>query len=353
MAACFENEDILSRKLTALYEGAGYSAYKVRKFEEYSLYIDNRNFLSDQHIITFTDNRGRLLALKPDITLSIMKNQQISQSSCEKLYYRESVYRFDKHAGEYREIDQIGLEVIGQVGLCATLEVLQLALDSLSIISPEGRLAISHMGLINAIMQGCALTENDREDALVALKNKSRHELSLILEKAGVCEEKKAAVLGLLSVHTPTALQDTLKDMGVTDYCRELLDLFGMLKELGYENRICFDFSVTQKTEYYNGLVFLGFVPGLSRPVLSGGRYDTLAKKFHPGCGAIGFAVYTDELLYHAAKEALDVEVLLIAPEEKSTQALSEAARLRGEGNRVRVEAAPPRGLRYGKLIEL
>ena len=48
--------------------------------------------------------------------------------------------------------------------------------------------------------------------------------------------------------------------------------------------------------EYYNGLVFQGYLQGMPRPLLKGGRYDLLMQKFTPGAGAIGFAVYLDKL---------------------------------------------------------
>lgn len=37
--------------------------------------------------------------------------------------------------------------------------------------------------------------------------------------------------------------------------------------------------------EYYNGLVFQGYLQGLPRPLLKGGRYDLLMQKFTPGPG--------------------------------------------------------------------
>lgn len=48
--------------------------------------------------------------------------------------------------------------------------------------------------------------------------------------------------------------------------------------------------------EYYNGLVLQGYLTGLPRAVLKGGRYDPLAAQFRPGARAIGFALYLDEL---------------------------------------------------------
>ena len=54
--------------------------------------------------------------------------------------------------------------------------------------------------------------------------------------------------------------------------------------------------TLAGEMEYYNGLVFQGYLKALPRPLLKGGRYDLLMQKFTPGAGAIGFAVYLDEL---------------------------------------------------------
>ena len=60
--------------LRSLYKAYGYLPFKMSKFEEYDLYVRNKDFLVSDSIITFTDTAGKLLALKPDVTLSIIKN---------------------------------------------------------------------------------------------------------------------------------------------------------------------------------------------------------------------------------------------------------------------------------------
>ena len=63
-----------SLELRGLYEKYGYRKYKMGKFEEYSLYFSNSNFLSSDKVLTFNDLDGRLLAMKPDVTLSVINN---------------------------------------------------------------------------------------------------------------------------------------------------------------------------------------------------------------------------------------------------------------------------------------
>ena len=89
--------------LRALYEAYGYKKYKMSKFEEYDLYAENKSFLAEGNIITFNDTHGKLLALKPDVTLSIVKNAV--NGTVLKEYYNENVYRAID--GEYREIMQV------------------------------------------------------------------------------------------------------------------------------------------------------------------------------------------------------------------------------------------------------
>lgn len=66
-------EERTIRALRLLYAKYGYKPYRMSKFEEYDLYANNRSFLPAGGAITFTDTNGRLMALKPDVTLSIAK----------------------------------------------------------------------------------------------------------------------------------------------------------------------------------------------------------------------------------------------------------------------------------------
>ena len=70
----FEEKVVFS--LRGLYSRYGYRQFKMSKFEEYDLYSKNKDFLVSDGVITFNDTNGKLLALKPDVTLSIIKNSK-------------------------------------------------------------------------------------------------------------------------------------------------------------------------------------------------------------------------------------------------------------------------------------
>ena len=90
--------------LRELYRRYGYLPYKMSRFEEYDLYVRNKDFLVSDQIITFADRNGKLLALKPDVTLSIIKNSPDRPGAVQKLYYNENVYRADSASRDIREI---------------------------------------------------------------------------------------------------------------------------------------------------------------------------------------------------------------------------------------------------------
>ena len=76
----------IALSLRDLYGRYGYRQYKMSKFEEYDLYARNKDFLISDSVITFTDTDGKLMALKPDVTLSIVNNS-MDCPGIRKLYY--------------------------------------------------------------------------------------------------------------------------------------------------------------------------------------------------------------------------------------------------------------------------
>lgn len=136
---CFRPAERTQLQLRGMYEKAGYHKYHMGRFEEYSLYQENRGFLSSDQVITFTDLDGRLLALKPDVTLGIAKNAQPAPGECKKYYYVEKVYRPSLESHTFEEINQMGLECIGAVNDDIIAQVLELAVHSLSACFPKSR----------------------------------------------------------------------------------------------------------------------------------------------------------------------------------------------------------------------
>ena len=187
------SEDQALLALSGLYESYGYTRFKMSRFEEYDLYVRNKDFLVSDQVITFTDRTGRLLALKPDVTLSIIKNG--STEGVRKVYYNENVYRVAPGSESFQEITQVGLECVGQIGDYEIAETVVLAVKSLSLLGRPFALELSHMGLVSAVLDGAGIPQKEKKNALRCIQHKSSHELQLL---CGTCGADNAHVQLLL-----------------------------------------------------------------------------------------------------------------------------------------------------------
>ena len=116
-------QERLVLKLRELYESYGYARFPMRRFEEYALYLENKSFLTSESVLSFTNASGQLMALKPDVTLSIVKRARPERGQVEKLYYHESVYRLSPTDHEFTEIGQLGVELLGDVDLLSLIHI--------------------------------------------------------------------------------------------------------------------------------------------------------------------------------------------------------------------------------------
>lgn len=379
--------------LDALYRMSGYERYRMNKFEPYDLYLEHRGFLRDDAVISFTDPRGRLMALKPDVTMSIVKNASVD-AAVERLFYIENVFRVPSGGSEFAEIAQMGLECLGcdsgRVQSDVDAEVVALACRTLDVCGGRSRLAVSHMGLLSALLDACLLEDESRDQALRCIRLKNAAGLADVLRGAGAPSESQDALLGALAVSSPlSSAVESLKALPLARVALEAVealealvkrlvasgeepcaieadpDAAGRLDAVGKEpctigadpdaegrldaiggnpdatrkpdtageepcamreepdafpaaagaaaggrgvsegkppaprleaDRLFFDLSLVGEAGYYTGLAFQGYIEGLPRAVLAGGRYDGLMEKVGRSQGAAGFALYLGEI---------------------------------------------------------
>ena len=341
--------------LRSLYKKYGYLPYKMSKFEEYDLYADNKNFLVSNRIVTFTDEGGKLLALKPDVTLSILKNGG-SQGEKKKVYYNETVYRTSGLSSSLKELMQTGIECIGDINLYDIFETVLLALKSLQVISNEYVLDISHLGFISTVLEG--KNEGFKKAVIKIASEKNVDEVNQVCKTYGY--ETDAEILtALISLYgnaneVIAKLQKISVNYDFSKPITELNELFALLNKCNLLDKINLDFSLTGDINYYNGIVFKGYVNNISSSVLSGGEYDNLAKKISKVNGAIGFAVYLDKLsLLDSEVKKYDVDnVILVDDSVLPSKIIEVVESLTEKGESVSVQRSVVK-LRYKNLIDM
>lgn len=351
-----KNDEKAIFEMRSLYKKYGYRQYKMNKFEEYELYSRNKDFLVSDNVITFNDTDGKLMALKPDVTLSIIKNSSESEKTLQKLYYNENVYRVSKASRSFREIMQVGLECIGDIDDYCVYEVIMLAAESLNKISPDFVIDISHMGIVSNIISSMNVSENSAKNLIKCIGEKNVHEIDKICNLEGADgEQLKALIAAYGSVKSVAEKIKEIKNETILPYAESLIKISRMLSDSGYNDRIRIDFSVVNDMNYYNGFVFKGFINGISEGILSGGQYDKLMEKMGKKSGAIGFAVYLDMLeRLEDKKREYDVDALILYDENASLKAIGSAVKmLTQNGSTVMVQKSIPEKIKYNKLLRL
>lgn len=355
----FRNEEKAIYALRSLYTKYGYKPFKMSKFEEYEFYIQNKDFLVSDRIIAFNDTNGKLLALKPDVTLSIIKNGEDVDGFKQKVCYNENVYRVSENTHQFKEIMQTGVECIGDVSLYDIYEMIVMAAESLGMISQNFVLEISHLGLLSSLLDSVSNNTVFKLEAIKYISDKNPHDLSRICDENSIEENLKSALLSFVSIYGERGqVLEKLATIGeyvAPDAVNTLKTLSGMLDNLDYSGKIKFDFSAVSDMNYYNGIVFKGYIDGISQSVLTGGQYDNLLYKMGRKSGAIGFAIYLDLLDdLPSEKSSYDVDVLLLCDDNTDNNLLLDAVkRIVDGGKTVSVQNSDSGMIKYKEINDL
>ena len=346
-----KNEEKAVFDLRALYRRYGYRSFKMSKFEEYDLYLRHKDFLVSDRIVTFSDTNGRLMALKPDVTLSIIKNGEDGKGKKQKVYYNENVYRPSGSTHRFKEIMQTGLECIGDIDAYDVFEAVWLAAQSLATVSDRYILDISHLGLLSAFLDETGGDAEFRRKAGAFIAEKNEHDLKALGAGEKLCAlarthgEPDAVIAKLEPLCDSEAARAAL---------RELKALASTLKAVG-AGKVRFDFSIVNDMKYYNGIVFQGFLDGICESVLSGGQYDNLMKRMGRKARAVGFALYLDLLEeLETPREDFEADILLLYDETVPIETLAaEVQKRTAAGQTVSVRKTAPEGGRFRQTVKL
>jgi ATP phosphoribosyltransferase regulatory subunit len=346
-SALLNSKEKIILSLREIYKKFGYDRYTINKFEEYDLYVNNKDFLLSNRVITFTDTDGKLLALKPDVTLSIIKNCKNLEET-KKYFYDESVYRISSNSDTFKEIEQVGLECLGGVDDYQVYEVVSLALESLNALSKKFVLSISNLDIILAVIDSVNLSVQGKSQVLKALSLKSIPEIKEVCEREGLDKNQTSLLSDLVRIYGDIKkVKDKLSRFIVNEESKVAVEKFvsilTLLEKGKFGKNISVDFSVVEDINYYNGIVFNGVIEKVSQKILSGGQYDKLMSKMNKNKSAIGFAVYVD-LLERINLESAEEKVTVIVYDDKTDikKVIDKSTKLTEKGVNVKVQKVMP-----------
>ena len=255
------------------------------------------------------DSDGRLLMLRPDLTLPIARlaAARVRESDLPvRLRYCAPVVREQESLrGQPRQFTQMGVELIGGDGAAAETEVVSLLAETLADLGVEGwRVVCGSVVPVSALLDRCAPSEDFRDRAQELVHQSDLVSLDGLVEESSLPAPVARALTRIPRVHggiealdEVDALLDAACVPGPERGVSELRALVGSLEGTPAEGRLRFDFSIINSFDYYTGLIFKGYVDGIAASVASGGRYDIVLSNLGlSDTAACGFAISLERL---------------------------------------------------------
>ena len=261
----------------------------------------------DSELYRFFDRQGRTLALRPDMTIPtarVIGTRLYDQPMPLRLSYVGSVFRYEPpRAGRQHEFIQAGIELIGAPGREADAEAVALAVSSLRALGlPEFRITLGHVGFFRGLLAALSLPVRLAAWLRSAVDRKSEAELVDLLGQAGtVAATARRALLQLPRLTGPVAILEQAEALCLNSQMAgavvELAAVAELLSAYGVADAVSYDLAEVRDLDYYTGITFEGFAPGLGASLISGGRYDELIGHFGPPQPAVGWALTLDQVL--------------------------------------------------------
>ncbi len=342
---CIKRRRIVD-KVTDIFDKWGYSEISTPTIEYYETFNHKTQSLKEEEMYKFFDNRGRILVLRPDMTVPVarMINTKFRDISLPvKLYYSEKVFRVHESLeGKKNEYLDCGIEFVGLDGKNIDLEVLVTAIETLKAIgNKKFKIEIGNVNISKAALSGIGINGVEKKVIMNLINNKSLISLKEALELLDISEENKEFLNKLPWLFGGYEMIEKAKQLSVNKNMTEsiiyLEDLYLSLKELGYEKYITVDLSMVPRVDYYSGIIFKGYIDGIGKAILRGGRYNGLLKNFGQDKPAIGFSIDINELIninYNNKNKYLEVTI----DNNNPISMLKEAIIKTNEGKRVNIK---------------
>lgn len=309
---CKRRNKIIKRT-TNIFEKWGYNEVSTPTVEYYDTFNHKTQSLKEEEMYKFFDNKGRILVLRPDMTVPVARMINTKLKDMEfplKLFYSANVFRAHESLGGKRnEYLDCGIELIGADGECVDLEVLVTALEVLKSldIKEEFKLEIGNVNILRSALDEMNLCEEDRNNVIELINKKSLINLTEYLEKLDINNNHKSFLAKLPWLFGGYEMISKAKEVAFNKEIEinilYLEEMFLSLRSLGYEKYISVDMSMVPRVNYYSGIIFKGYLNGVGSTVLRGGRYNELLESFGRNTPAIGFSVDLNLLIYRCNYE--------------------------------------------------
>ncbi len=317
-----------------------------------------------QRMFIFKDLGDRQVALRPEFTASIARLATTVLKNDPKplrLFSTGTVYRYDEpQRGRYREFWQSNFELMGSAKPEADAEIVLLTNNFMKSMGLHSHaFKIGHIGVIRGILSQEGV-DDITQNAVLQRMDKREYDAALKLVESEKC---RSMLRGLIEIKGNDWLDSVEQIQNyVANYekaktaAENLAEVLKLIAE-STNVSIIVEPAFARGLEYYTGMIFEIYIPGLEIALGGGGRYDKLIEAFGgestPAVGCahgidrVAIALHTQKTNL-AQKTKKKVAVLPITEVVKS-EALKIAQQLRTAGVTVEFEVM---GRKMAKALE-
>lgn len=246
-------------------------------------------------VMKFVDpSTGDVVALRPDITPQISRIVATRLNHVReplRLCYAGRVVRFEqKSSGREREVFQAGCEFVGSKDFTADAEAMALSVAALERLGLSSGIVldIGHAGVLRAVDR---ISGDAKDRVREALAAKSRRDLAAALAAAGLPARQRNAIFGINETGEPEEVLRYMEGLpALKPHARMIARILEVLREYEIGCKIRLDPCDVREFNYYTGVTFQVLHRDAPSPLVVGGRYDSLIKRYGYDIPATGFA---------------------------------------------------------------
>lgn len=337
----------LTRRLLDVFERWGYAPVATPAVEYFQVFARGLTDGERQRCVRFfAPGSAEVVALRSDVTPQIARLAgqhyagRLAAGECLRLCYAADVIGLPEHAEEAVEEHQVGVELLGDGSPAGDAELIALGHEALAAAGVgDAVFDLAHVGVARALLRAIPLDDDDRRALIVRLARKDLAGIAALLAAAGVDADTGQGLIDLAQLHGPVPVLAQARSLprlertpGIAEALAELDAVVDALRRAApaLAERLTIDLGEVRGHDYYSGLRLRAWARGSARPLIRGGRYDGLLRRYGVGAPATGLAVDLGAL---EALVAEDEPTLAPATVILLTQAQSPA--LRGAADRL------------------
>jgi histidyl-tRNA synthetase len=283
-----EDLDLRDRIFTAWTDAStihGFQRFEPPVVESFELLARKAGEEVAQQIYHFEDKSNRQLALRPEVTPSLVRMiaarpQQILFPA--KWWTIGQCFRYERMTrGRKREHFQWNLDVVGEPSVQAEAWILACvtqALGALGLGPRDVRIHVNNRQVVAYLLSELGIPPERHVDVFMVLDKKGKVPVETLKEmfvEKGLAAQTADDVVEQLAGEAVDSLSSgPLAASPAAENVRRLLDLAAAM---GFAEYLRFDSGVVRGLSYYTGCVFEGFdAERRFRAIFGGGRYDNL-----------------------------------------------------------------------------